>query len=82
MPPSMVRMMRAMNQQVPDEKRILEINAAHPLIKKLADLHSSTSTSDFNSDIAFLYDAALIAEGSPVTDGARFVKKLAELMLK
>ena len=82
MPPSMVRMMRAMNQQVPDEKRILEINAAHPLIKKLADLHSSTSTSDFNSDIAFLYDAALIAEGSPVTDGARFAKKLAELMLK
>ena len=82
MPPSMIRMMRAMHQEVPDEKRILEINPSHPLIKKMSDIQSSTSTSDFNSTLHLLYDAALIAEGSPVADGARFAKTLAELMLK
>ena len=82
MPPSMVRMMRAMHQEVPDEKRILEINPSHPLIKKMSDIQSSTSTSDFNSTLHLLYDAALIAEGSPVADGARFAKLLAELMMK
>lgn len=80
MPPSMVRMMRAMHQEVPDEKRILELNPSHPLIKKIAGL--SSSTSDFDSYLHLLYDSALIAEGSPVADGAAFAKKLAELMLK
>ena len=77
-PPSMARMMRAMQQDVPESKRILEINASHPLIAKVKGLEG-----DAQSDaIALLYDAALIAEGSPVTDGARFTKLLADLMLK
>ena len=78
MPPSMVRMMKAMGQSAPDEKRILELNAAHPLVKKIAAL-----SGDEQSDaVALLYDSALIAEGSPVTDGARFTKLLSALMLK
>ena len=32
--------------------------------------------------VAMLYDAALIAEGSPVADGALFAKRLADMMLK
>ena len=78
MPPSMVRMMRAMHQEVPNEKRILELNATHPLIAKVKGLEGEAQ----KNAIALLYDAALIAEGSPVTDGARFTKLLAELMLK
>ena len=78
MPPSMVRMMRAMKQAVPDEKRILEINAAHPLVAKLKGLEGG----DFSDAVSLLYDSALIAEGSPVADGAKFAKLLAALMLK
>ncbi len=78
MPPSMVRMMRAMKQDVPEEKRILELNAAHPLVKKIAKL----SGAELSDAVALLYDSALIAEGSPVADGARFAKLLADLMLK
>ena len=78
MPPSMVRMMRAMHQEVPDEKRILELNPVHPLIKKIAGLEGDAR----NDAFSLLYDSALIAEGSPVADGATFAKKLAELMLK
>ena len=78
MPPSMVRMMRAMKEDVPDEKRILELNAAHPLVKKVAAM----SGEELSDSVALLYDSALIAEGSPVADGARFAKLLAGLMMK
>ena len=78
LPPSMVRMMRAMKQQVPDEKRILEVNASHPLVAKLKDMKGD----EFSDAVALLYDSALIAEGSPVADGAKFAKLLAALMLK
>ena len=78
LPPSMVRMMRAMKNDVPEEKRILEINASHPLIAKVKGLEGDA----LKDAVTLLYDAALIAEGSPVTDGARFTKLLADLMLK
>ncbi len=78
MPASMVRMMRALKQDVPEEKRILEINSSHPLVEKMRGLDGS----DFSDALAMLYDAALIAEGSPVADGALFAKRLAALMLK
>jgi len=78
LPPSMVRMMRAMKNDVPEEKRILEINASHPLIAKVKGLEGDA----LKDAVTLLYDAALIAEGSPVTDGACFTKLLAELMLK
>ncbi len=78
LPPSMVRMMRAMKENVPDEKRILEVNASHPLVAKVRGL----SGAEFADAVTLLYDTALIAEGSPVADGARFAKLLSALMLK
>ena len=78
LPPSMVRMMRAMKNEVPDDKRILEVNPNHPLIAKVKGLEGDA----LKDAVTLLYDSALIAEGSPVTDGARFSKLLANLMLK
>lgn len=78
MPASMVRMMRAMGQDVPEEKRVLELNAEHPLVKKVSGLKGD----ELNDAVTLLYDSALIAEGSPVTDGARFTKLLSALMMK
>lgn len=76
--PSMVRMMRAMKNDVPADKRILEVNPSHPLIAKVKGLEGDA----LKDAVTLLYDSALIAEGSPVTDGARFSKLLANLMLK
>lgn len=76
--PSMVRMMRAMNEPVPEEKRILEINADHPLVRKVAAMDGEQRA----KAVEMLYGAALVAEGSPVPDGARFTKALYELMMK
>lgn len=78
MPAGYARMMRAMKEEVPEEKRILELNPSHPLVRKLA-----AETGDAQKQgIELLYDAALIAEGSPVADGAEFARRLAQLMLK
>ncbi len=78
MPPSMVRMMRAMHQEVAEEKRILEINATHPLIAKIRGLEGDA----LKDAVEVLYDAALVAEGSPVADGAKFAKLVANLLMK
>ena len=78
LPPSMARMMRAMKNDVPDEKRILEVNPSHPLIAKVKGLEGDA----LKDAVTLLYDSALIAEGSPVADGATFAKLLANLMLK
>ena len=78
LPPSMVRMMRAMKQDVPDEKRILEVNPNHPLIAKVKGLEGDA----LKDAVTLLYDSALVAEGSPVPDGAKFAQLLAALMLK
>ncbi len=76
--PSMIRMMKAMKNDVPEEKRILELNASHPLVKKVSEMKGE----ELSDAVTLLYDSALIAEGSPVTDGARFTKLLSALMLK
>ena len=76
--PSMIRMMRAMKQDVPDEKRILEVNASHPLVEKAKGLEGD----DFADAVELLFDQALIAEGSPVPNPSRFAKLLTSLMMK
>ena len=76
--PSMIRMMRAMKQDVPDEKRILEVNATHPLVEKAKGLDGD----DFADAVELLFDQALIAEGSPVPNPSRFAKLLTALMMK
>ena len=75
--PAMERMLRAMNKDTPKEKRILELNGAHPLVEKLKGLEGDAQ----KDAIELLYDQALIAEGSPVADPARFAKLLTSLML-
>ena len=76
--PSMIRMMRAMKQDVPEERRILEVNATHPLVEKAKSLDGS----DFADAVELLFDQALIAEGSPVPNPSRFAKLLTALMMK
>jgi molecular chaperone HtpG len=75
---SMERMMRAMKQEVPHEKRTLEINASHPLIEKMKSLTGD----ELKDAVDLLYDQALIAEGSPIPDPAKFTKLITSLMMK
>ncbi|MDO4528019.1 MAG: molecular chaperone HtpG [bacterium] len=75
--PAMRRMMEAMGQSVPEEKRILEINPTHPLIQTLAQTTDETKCAD---TIDLLYGQACLAEGSLPPDPVRFNALVAALM--
>jgi molecular chaperone HtpG len=81
--PHLERMLRAHNQGLPVSKRILEVNAEHPLIQKLESLCDAEGPADTVSDwIRLIHDQALLAEGSPIEDPAKFARRLTRLMVR
>ena len=71
----LARMLKQAGQPVPDSKPVLEINAAHALVKKL-------ETSDHFDDLAkILFDQALLAEGGMPDDPAAYVKRVNSLLV-
>ena len=70
---------RAMGQNPPVQKRILELNASHPVVKKLIDMmkENDPKVSDV---LRTLYDQSMILEGVPPDDPADFVKRVDDLM--
>ena len=80
--PHMERLFRAMNQAVPESKRILELNPDHALIPALNAMVEKGEDEDLKKYASVLWDQALLSEGSPIKDTAAFVKNVTELMLK
>ena len=79
---NMERILRAMNQDVPDSKRILELNPDHPIIQVMATLFTKDKANPRLGDYCdLLYDQALLTEGSPITDPLRFTRLVTELMV-
>jgi molecular chaperone HtpG len=80
---NMERIMKAMNQTVPDAKRILELNPDHAILKAMASIHQKDATASSLTDYAdLLYDQALLTEGSTIKDPLRFTKLISDLMVK
>ena len=80
--PHMERLFRAMNQAIPESKRILELNPDHPLIAALNDMAADAENPDLKKYANVLWAQALLSEGSPLKDTAAFVRNVTELMLK
>lgn len=79
--PYMQRIMKAIDKNAQEYKRILEINPAHPLIAALTKLVEKSPDSPKLAEYAeMLFDQALLAEGSPIPDPALFAKRAANLM--
>ncbi len=79
--PYMQRIMKAIDKNAQEYKRILEINPAHPLIVALTKLVEKSPDSPKLAEYAeMLFDQALLAEGSPIPDPALFAKRAANLM--
>jgi molecular chaperone HtpG len=77
---NMERILRAARQDVPAEKRVLELNPDHALVKKLLELHAADPRAERVGDLTeLLHGQALLAEGSPLPDPGRFSKLLARL---
>jgi molecular chaperone HtpG len=80
---NMERIMKSLNQSVPESKRILELNPDHAILKAMADLHANDKDTPALGDYAdLLYDQALLTEGSPIKDPLRFTRLVSELMVK
>lgn len=78
----MERIFKAMNQEVPDSKRILELNPTHPLISSLQSVYDKDSNAPELSEYArLLYDQALLTEGSPIPDPLKFSQRITKLMV-
>ncbi|MFD1150270.1 molecular chaperone HtpG [Saccharothrix hoggarensis] len=77
--PTLEKMYRAMGQELPPVKRILELNPDHPLV---AGLHKAFSSREDHGGLAesaeLLHGMALLAEGGDLPDPARFVRLLSE----
>jgi molecular chaperone HtpG len=75
----MERLLRGAGQDVPQQKRILEINPEHAVVQRLRALADSDD-GKFQRWTALLYDQALLAEGVLPADPATFARRVAELM--
>ena len=79
--PQMRNFFRSMGQEVPEEKKVLEVNPSHPLIKKIA-----AETENGDADVAewanVLMGLAAICEGEPVEDGKKFTRLITKLLDK
>ncbi|MEV3955694.1 molecular chaperone HtpG [Streptomyces albogriseolus] len=77
--PALENMYRAMGQEVPHSKRILELNPDHALVKGLNEAYSEREDRSELTDTAeLLYTLAVVAEGGRPKDPARFVGLMAD----
>ncbi|MGQ4419365.1 molecular chaperone HtpG [Streptomyces sp. SAS_269] len=77
--PALENMYRAMGQEVPRTKRILELNAHHQLVKGLNQAYTERTDHTALAETAeLLYGLAVLAEGGQPKEPARFVKLMAD----
>ncbi|MBU0587240.1 MAG: molecular chaperone HtpG [Gammaproteobacteria bacterium] len=71
----LARLLKQAGQAAPEIKPVLEVNAEHPLVKKLdGSVH-------FNDLAHILFDQALLAEGGMPADPAAYVKRVNALLV-
>jgi molecular chaperone HtpG len=81
--PAMERLLKAMGQDIPQIKRILELNPTHPLFTAMNKAFEKDATSEeLKEYVRLLYDQALVLEGSKPKDPAAFSKAIAKLMVE
>jgi molecular chaperone HtpG len=70
----LARMLKQAGQKVPEVKPVLEVNAEHPLVKKL------DGSEHFDDLAQILFDQAVLAEGGLPNDPAAYVKRVNALL--
>ncbi|MFJ3231071.1 molecular chaperone HtpG [Streptomyces sp. NPDC086787] len=77
--PALENMYRAMGQEVPATKRILELNPGHPLVRSLNEAYREREDHAPLVDTAeLLYGLAVLGEGGRPKEPARFVQLVAQ----
>jgi molecular chaperone HtpG len=82
----MERLMQRMGRglgEMPDAKRILELNPEHAVVRKIQQIAEKDALDPrIESYARLLLDQATIAEGSKIADPAGFAKRVNELIEK
>ncbi|UDQ96938.1 molecular chaperone HtpG [Lentisphaerota bacterium WC36G] len=78
----MERIFKAMNQDLPESKRILELNANHPLVDALQGLYDANNENPVLGEYAeMIYDQAVLTEGGIINDPLKFTQRVSNLMV-
>ena len=81
--PALERMLRAMGQDLPPTKRILELNPTHPLVTGLRQAYEDRPDDEALAEtVELLYGTAVLAEGGELADPARFARLLADRLAR
>ena len=81
--PQLDELMRRMGHKTERTKRILEVNPKHELLIKLrSQVRSGPKAPELQNYARLFYGQALLAEGSPLPDGASYGRLISELMTK
>jgi molecular chaperone HtpG len=79
----MENLLKSMGQEVPERKRILEINPTHPIFEAMNKIFKEDRKSKVLADYTdLLYNQALLLEGSKPKDSAAFAKAISRLMVE
>lgn len=89
MTPMLERMYRASGQELPQFKRILELNPTHPLVTGLRDAYDTRKQDadegkvpELTETAELLYGTAVLAEGGELKDPAKFAQILADRLTR
>jgi molecular chaperone HtpG len=74
----MERLLKAAGHSVPTSKPVLEINAGHPLVRRL---DAEQDEERFRDWAQILFDQSLLSEGAQLDDPGAFVKRLNGMLL-
>jgi len=81
--PTLEKMYRAMGQELPPIKRILELNPSHPLVTGLRGAFGEREDHTSLAETAeLLHGMALLAEGGELPDSSKFIRLVAERLAR
>lgn len=81
--PNMERLLKAMGQDLPPVRRILEINPVHPLIEAMnKSVEMGAKGAALEEYVGLLYDQALLLEGSKPRDPVVLTKTVSRLIVE
>ena len=81
--PQMERMLRMAGNELPKQKRVLEVNGSHEVVKGLQALFERDRTDPALREYAdLLYGYAMLAEGADIEDPAPFKNALESIMIR
>jgi len=77
----MEKILKATGQKAPDNKRVLEINAEHPVIRKINAVYEKDRDNPSLKEYSrMIFDLAVIAEGGKLDNPSQFSRLVGEVM--